>query len=197
MQVARSNFQVRFGIRMLFLPSIHKKLANSLTSKFKSSVSSNQKSRLSETKSLTVKKSRSPAGTGEACSTNSKTHLLRTCSFSNRKNRRKDGGIYSLSILQAEASGIHDGRWFGGGRCRCCQDARHRLQGQFGTCFSILVSCCHSTKILPPHVQPPGGQVEITPYFLETRMQSGRRPFDDIIDRYWTGYLGEFCDASA
>lgn len=128
-----------------------------------------------------------------------KTHCFAhfACSFSNRKNRRKDGGIYSLSILQAEASGIHDGRWFGGGRCRCCQDARHRLQGRFGTCFSILVSCCHSTKILPPHVQPPGGQVEITPYFLETRMQSGRRPFDDIIDRYWTGYLGEFCDASA
>ena len=81
-------------------------------------------------------------------------HLL-TCSFSNRKNRRKDGGIYSLSILQAEASGIHDGRWFGGGRCRCCQDARHRLQGRFGTCVSISVSCCHSTKILPPHAPNP------------------------------------------
>ena len=77
------------------------------------------------------------------------------CSFSNRKNRRKDGGIYSLSILQAEASGIHDGRWFGGGRCRCCQDARHRLQGRFGTCVSISVSCCHSTKILPPHAPNP------------------------------------------
>ena len=79
---------------------------------------------------------------------------LLSCSFSNRKNRRKDGGIYALSILQAEASGIHDGGRFGGGRCRCCQDARHRLQGRFGTCFSISVSCCHSTKILPPHAQP-------------------------------------------
>ena len=41
------------------------------------------------------------------------------------------------------------------------------------------------------HTLPtPGGQVEISPYFLETRMQSGRRPFDNIIHRYWTGYLG-------
>ena len=110
--------------------------------------------------------------------------------FSNRKNRRKDGGIYSLSILQAEASGIHDGRWFGGGRCRCCQDARHRLQGRFGTCFLFRSHVVTRQKFSRHTFPTPGGQVEITPYFLETRMQSGRRPFDNIIHRYWTGYLG-------
>ena len=113
--------------------------------------------------------------------------FFKSVSFLQGENRRKDGGIYALSFHQAEANGIHDGGcWSGGRRCRCRQDARHWLQGRFGTFIFDSLSFCllAGRQKLPAKTLPAplgGGEVKIFQHLPETNTQRSHFTFNGII----------------